>query len=378
MLRPYILCRHTAYVGTHRRPQCAPACSPSSLPSAPRVLEAIRPSPPPTATRSPSASGIRSSRSRGSPGRAGWGARCGRRIPRAPEFGPPTASPRESSPPGGERHAARRARRVRAVEPVRLVGDAPARALLAALRRPPGGGARRHPHAARAGRPGATRGTLVCSWHEGVPLPPRDHGARVVGGGDHRPRRAYRRLGQSRSRGAAPRYRERRDSPDHPHPHPAAHGPHLGAFHPGRERDFGRPGGLAHAGVLAQRAVGRDPHVHRCGADELVRLGVRRRLRPDRALPPHRSDGPPARLMDRTLAALGAVSALAAVAAGAFGAHALRARLAPDQLAAFETGARYQMYHALALLLAAWAMTRWAAPPVGAARWLCVVGTVSV
>src|SRR5437773_3597921 len=71
MLRPYILCRHTAYVGTHRRPQCAPACSPSSLPSAPRVLEAIRPSPPPTATRSPSASGIRSSRSRGSPGRAG-------------------------------------------------------------------------------------------------------------------------------------------------------------------------------------------------------------------------------------------------------------------------------------------------------------------
>src|SRR5437660_704520 len=75
MLRPYILCRHTAYVGTHRRPQCAPACSPSSLPSAPRVLEEIRPSPPPTATRSPSASGIRSSRSRGSPEQAliyGW------------------------------------------------------------------------------------------------------------------------------------------------------------------------------------------------------------------------------------------------------------------------------------------------------------------
>jgi len=66
--------------------------------------------------------------------------------------------------------------------------------------------------------------------------------------------------------------------------------------------------------------------------------------------------------MDRTFAALGAVSALVAVAAGAFGAHALRARLAPDQLAAFETGARYQMYHALALLLVAWALTRWPAP----------------
>ena len=39
-----------------------------------------------------------------------------------------------------------------------------------------------------------------------------------------------------------------------------------------------------------------------------------------------------------------------AVAAGAFGAHALRARLAPDLLAVFETAARYQMYHALALI----------------------------
>src|SRR2546421_11146891 len=106
---------------------------------------------PPRSTLFPYTTLFRSSR--GSPGRAGWGARCGRRIPRAPGFGPPTASPRESSPPGGERHAARRAHRVRAVEPVWLVGDAPARALLAALRRPLGGGARRHPHVARAGRP---------------------------------------------------------------------------------------------------------------------------------------------------------------------------------------------------------------------------------
>lgn len=37
------------------------------------------------------------------------------------------------------------------------------------------------------------------------------------------------------------------------------------------------------------------------------------------------------------------------VALGAFGAHALRARLTPDLLAIFETGVRYQMYHALAL-----------------------------
>jgi uncharacterized membrane protein YgdD (TMEM256/DUF423 family) len=80
--------------------------------------------------------------------------------------------------------------------------------------------------------------------------------------------------------------------------------------------------------------------------------------------------------MDRLFGTLGAVSGLLAVAAGAFGAHALRARLSADLLAAFETGARYQMYHALALLLVAWAATRWPGPPVRAAGWLFVAGTV--
>ena len=47
--------------------------------------------------------------------------------------------------------------------------------------------------------------------------------------------------------------------------------------------------------------------------------------------------------------AVGAVSGLISVAAGAFGAHALKARLAPDLLQVFETGARYQMMHALLL-----------------------------
>ena len=60
--------------------------------------------------------------------------------------------------------------------------------------------------------------------------------------------------------------------------------------------------------------------------------------------------------MPRTFLALGAVSAFLAVAAGAFGAHALRARLSPADLATFETAARYQMYHALALLAVAWAV----------------------
>jgi uncharacterized membrane protein YgdD (TMEM256/DUF423 family) len=55
----------------------------------------------------------------------------------------------------------------------------------------------------------------------------------------------------------------------------------------------------------------------------------------------------------RTYASAGAISGFIAVAAGAFGAHALRAQLGPAMLQVFETGARYQMYHALALLAAA-------------------------
>jgi uncharacterized membrane protein YgdD (TMEM256/DUF423 family) len=80
--------------------------------------------------------------------------------------------------------------------------------------------------------------------------------------------------------------------------------------------------------------------------------------------------------MDRLFFALGSASALVAVAAGAFGAHGLRARLTPDLLAVFETGARYQMYHALALLGVAWALTRWPGPWPVRAGWLFAVGTL--
>ena len=47
---------------------------------------------------------------------------------------------------------------------------------------------------------------------------------------------------------------------------------------------------------------------------------------------------------------VGALNGFLSVAAGAFGAHALKARLGPDLLTVFETGARYHMYHALALV----------------------------
>ena len=80
--------------------------------------------------------------------------------------------------------------------------------------------------------------------------------------------------------------------------------------------------------------------------------------------------------MDKAFALAGAGSAFVAVAAGAFGAHALRTRLAPDLLAVFETGARYQMYHALALFAVAWAASRWPGTPVRAAGWCFIGGTV--
>ena len=80
--------------------------------------------------------------------------------------------------------------------------------------------------------------------------------------------------------------------------------------------------------------------------------------------------------MDRLFFGLGALSAMLGVGAGAFGAHALRARLTAEHLAVFETAARYQMYHGLALLAVAWAVTRWpGALPVWAG-WLFVAGTV--
>ena len=80
--------------------------------------------------------------------------------------------------------------------------------------------------------------------------------------------------------------------------------------------------------------------------------------------------------MTRVFFLLGALFALLAVAAGAFGAHALRERLAPDLLAVFETGARYQMYHALALFVAAWAAARWPGRPTTLAGWLFTAGIV--
>jgi uncharacterized membrane protein YgdD (TMEM256/DUF423 family) len=80
--------------------------------------------------------------------------------------------------------------------------------------------------------------------------------------------------------------------------------------------------------------------------------------------------------MDRLFAVLGALSALIAVGLGAFAAHGLKGHLTEDMLGVFETGVRYQMYHALALFAVAWAAGRWPGSAVTVAGWLFVAGTI--
>jgi uncharacterized membrane protein YgdD (TMEM256/DUF423 family) len=79
--------------------------------------------------------------------------------------------------------------------------------------------------------------------------------------------------------------------------------------------------------------------------------------------------------MGRIFLGLGALSGFLAVAAGAFGAHALRDRLSAEYLAVFETAARYQMYHALALLAVALLLSFRPLSTLQWAGWLFVVGT---
>ncbi|OKH26068.1 hypothetical protein NIES593_03040 [Hydrococcus rivularis NIES-593] len=62
--------------------------------------------------------------------------------------------------------------------------------------------------------------------------------------------------------------------------------------------------------------------------------------------------------MSRIFIAIAAILAGLSVAAGAFASHALKAKLTERALEIFETGAKYQMYHALALLLVAILLSR--------------------
>lgn len=74
--------------------------------------------------------------------------------------------------------------------------------------------------------------------------------------------------------------------------------------------------------------------------------------------------------------ALGALNAAIAIAAGAFAAHGLRERLDARALEVFETGARYHMYHAFAIVLVGLVAGASAARGPQIAGWLFQAGIV--
>jgi uncharacterized membrane protein YgdD (TMEM256/DUF423 family) len=73
-------------------------------------------------------------------------------------------------------------------------------------------------------------------------------------------------------------------------------------------------------------------------------------------------------------ARLGAAFAMLAVLSGAFGAHALRSRLPADRLAVLETAVRWQMFHAIALIVIAIALEQRPRRALLASGWLFVAG----
>lgn len=75
----------------------------------------------------------------------------------------------------------------------------------------------------------------------------------------------------------------------------------------------------------------------------------------------------------RIAALLGGLS----VIAGSFGAHGLKGHVEPKDLETFETAARYQMYHALALLgIGLLALHQGSSPPIQIAGWCFLGGTL--
>jgi uncharacterized membrane protein YgdD (TMEM256/DUF423 family) len=83
-------------------------------------------------------------------------------------------------------------------------------------------------------------------------------------------------------------------------------------------------------------------------------------------------------LMERTFFIIGSILAGLAVATGAFGAHGLQKMVTPERLDTWDKAVRYQMYHALALLIMAWAITHWPeqAKLLATGSWLFLTGAV--
>jgi uncharacterized membrane protein YgdD (TMEM256/DUF423 family) len=74
------------------------------------------------------------------------------------------------------------------------------------------------------------------------------------------------------------------------------------------------------------------------------------------------------------LLVIGALNGAVSVALGAFGAHALASRLDPRSLEIFETAARYQALHAVALVVVAVLVARTPNTALAGAGWAFAVG----
>ncbi|MCB0642511.1 MAG: DUF423 domain-containing protein [Phaeodactylibacter sp.] len=80
--------------------------------------------------------------------------------------------------------------------------------------------------------------------------------------------------------------------------------------------------------------------------------------------------------MNKQFFVFAALLAMTAVILGAFGAHVLEGVLTPDQLNTFETGVRYQFYHALALFLVSIFSRYISSKLIHLAGWFFIVGVV--
>jgi len=80
--------------------------------------------------------------------------------------------------------------------------------------------------------------------------------------------------------------------------------------------------------------------------------------------------------MDRLFAIVGSFFAMTGIVMGAFGAHLLKERLSSEKLSILEIGIRYQIYHALALFVVAWAISRWPYQSTISVGWLFIMGVL--
>lgn len=83
-------------------------------------------------------------------------------------------------------------------------------------------------------------------------------------------------------------------------------------------------------------------------------------------------------IMTKFFISIAAIMAGLSVASGAFASHALKARLSQRALEIFETGSKYQMYHALALLIVGLLLScsDEASTLLNTASWAFIIGIV--